>query len=314
METTKIFSCKYCTYTSNRKFNLNSHEINKHSKEILNETNKDNNATKMEHNVTDIENNVADIEHNVAELSEDTNAIKKFYCSKCSKEYLTIKHLNNHEEKCIGISILTCPKCMKTFTNRHSKSRHIKNNNCKAKSIIHARQPEIIINGNNNTINNNNTTNNNNTINNTYIINNYGSERLDYLSNDDMYKILTSSNSIPLYIEQKHFNKDFPENHNIMYDDKSKRCKIKENNKWKTINLSLMSTKLINDNSNSLLVYFNKNKEELNEKIHNEELYYFILNKLLLIKNKNDKEKYNTLYNLIKFIIENNTFTPQTVL
>jgi uncharacterized protein YfkK (UPF0435 family) len=71
-----------------------------------------------------------------------------------------------------------------------------------------------------------------------------------------------------------------------------------------------MSTKLINDSSNSLLVYFNKNKEELNSKIHNEELYYFILNKLLLIKNRNDKEKYNTLYNLIKFIIENNTFSP----
>ena len=294
METTKIFSCKYCTYTSNRKFNLNSHEINKHSKEILNETNN-------EH-----------LEENVPLNDKKIN-----YCSKCSKEYLTIKSLKKHEEKCIGINILTCPKCMLSFTTRQHKSDHIKRNNCKAKSIVHAIQPEIIINGTNVTVNNNTNTNTyNNTINNnnTFIINNYGSERLDYLSNEDMYKILTSTNSIPLYIEQKHFNKDFPENHNIMYDDKSKRCKIKENNKWKTINLSLMSTKLINDNSNSLLVYFNKNKEELNEKIHNEELYYFILNKLLLIKNKNDKEKYNTLYNLIKFIIENNTFSQLTVL
>ena len=299
METTKIFSCKYCTYTSNRKFNLNSHEINKHSKEILNETNNEH----LEENVPLIDNFVP------------LNDKKINYCSKCSKEYLTIKSLKKHEEKCIGINILTCPKCMLSFTTRQHKSDHIKRNNCKAKSIVHAIQPEIIINGTNVTVNNNTNTNTyNNTINNnnTFIINNYGSERLDYLSNEDMYKILTSTNSIPLYIEQKHFNKDFPENHNIMYDDKSKRCKIKENNKWKTINLSLISTKLINDNSNSLLVYFNKNKEELNEKIHNEELYYFILNKLLLIKNKNDKEKYNTLYNLIKFIIENNTFTPQT--
>ena len=77
--------------------------------------------------------------------------------------------------------------------------------------------------------------------------------------------------------------------------------------------MSLISTKLINDNSNSLLVYFNKNKDELNEKIKNEELYYYILNKLLLIKNKNDKEKYNTLYDLIKFIIENNAFVHNTV-
>ena len=310
MNYTKIFSCKYCIYTSNRKYNLNLHEINKHSKDILNEQNETQkdavqNVINFEENVT----NVTDFEQNVTESLEDNNT-KKFYCSKCSKEYLTQKHLNNHEEKCIGISILTCPKCMKTFSNRHSKSRHIKNNNCKAKSIMHANKPEIIINGNNNIINNNTT---NNTINNTFIINNYGSERLDYLSNEDMYNILISNNSIPLYIEQKHFNKDFPENHNIMYDDKSKRCKIKENDKWKTINLSLISTKLINDNSNSLLVYFNKNKDELNEKIKNEELYYYILNKLLLIKNKNDKEKYNTLYDLIKFIIENNAFVHNTV-
>ena len=188
----------------------------------------------------------------------------------------------------------------------------MKRDNCKAKSLVYAK-----INNINNISNITNNIDNsivNNTINNTYIINNYGNERLDYLSNEDMYKILTNINSIPLYIEKKHFNKDFPENHNIMYDDKSKRCKIKENNKWKTINLSLMSIKLINDNSNSLLVYFNKNKEELNKKIHNEELYYFILNKLLLIKNKNDKEKYNTLYNLIKFIIENNTFSSQNTI
>jgi hypothetical protein len=131
---------------------------------------------------------------------------------------------------------------MKEFSNRHNKSAHIKNNKCKAKSIIHATkqvndqtvQTIQHIETQNNTINN--ITNNNNT----YIINNYGNERIDYLSNEDMYNILISCNNIPLYIEQKHFNKDFPENHNIQYDDKLKRCKIKENDKWKTINLSLI--------------------------------------------------------------------------
>jgi hypothetical protein len=291
MENFKIYNCIYCNYNSNRKYNLNIHEINKHSKEILNEKNDKN------------------IECNFSDLG-NINIENK--CEKCYKILSTKYTLIKHMEKCNGFDKLTCCKCMKSFSSHQSKSNHMKRDNCKAKSLVYAK-----INNINNISNITNNIDNsivNNTINNTYIINNYGNERLDYLSNEDMYKILTNINSIPLYIEKKHFNKDFPENHNIMYDDKSKRCKIKENNKWKTINLSLMSIKLINDNSNSLLVYFNKNKEELNKKIHNEELYYFILNKLLLIKNKNDKEKYNTLYNLIKFIIENNTFSSQNTI
>ena len=76
------------------------------------------------------------------------------------------------------------------------------------KSIVYATNHNITNNITTNNITNNNTINNNN---NTFIINNYGSERLDYLSDEDMYTILTNSNNIPLYIEKKHFNKEFPE-------------------------------------------------------------------------------------------------------
>ena len=68
-----------------------------------------------------------------------------FNCKKCNKKYKTKKYLLNHEEKCNGLNILTCPKCMFTFSSKNSKSNHMKKNNCKAKSIIHA----------NNNINNN---------------------------------------------------------------------------------------------------------------------------------------------------------------
>jgi len=308
-----VYNCSFCNYTSNRKYNINRHEINKHSNEILN-NNTNNNAIQntviFKENTVKPKENTVKPEENTVKPKENTVIIEKppFFCSKCSKKYLTIKHLNNHEEKCLGIGILTCPKCMKTFADSSSKSHHIKRNNCKAKSIINASSPNIQNIITNNNINNSNNNNNNNTINNTFIINNYGNERIDYLSDDDMLKILNSNNSVSLFIEKKHFNKDFPENHNILYDEKLKRCKIKENDTWKTINLSRMSTKLINDNSSSLLSYFNKHDKELNEKIHNEEIYYFIINKLLSIYNKNDKEKYNTLFNLIKYIIENNTF------
>lgn len=41
---------------------------------------------------------------------------KNYNCKKCNKEYKTTKYLINHEEKCNGLNILTCSKCMITFT------------------------------------------------------------------------------------------------------------------------------------------------------------------------------------------------------
>ena len=35
-----------------------------------------------------------------------------------------------------GFTYTTCTRCMKTFANKHNKSRHIKMNNCKPRSIF----------------------------------------------------------------------------------------------------------------------------------------------------------------------------------
>ena len=201
---------------------------------------------------------------------------------------------------------------MISFTHRSNKNRHIKANKCKARSIMYARTPNMQNIGTQNNNNTNNNTHNEVSIadsvvnsNNTFIINNYGSERIDYLSEEDMFKILTSGeNTIPLYIERKHFNKDFPENQNIKYDSKSKRCKIKENDKWNNMDLSMVSTKLMKDNSSTLLTYFNDNKDVMYKKIHDDEVFDYILNKLINIKHKTDKEKYNTMFNIIKYLLE----------
>jgi hypothetical protein len=48
-----------------------------------------------------------------------------FNCYKCAKIYRTKKHLIEHEKKCNGLSILTCPKCMKTFSNNCNKNQPI---------------------------------------------------------------------------------------------------------------------------------------------------------------------------------------------
>ncbi len=154
-------------------------------------------------------------------------------CKKCNKKYLTKKHLDNHIKKCNGLNSLTCPRCMKHFSTHGAKSRHIKDNNCKPRSIIHA-------------------------TNNYFDINNYGLERTDYINIDNIIKELkiNETSIIPRYIELKHFNDDFPENRNIKYE-KNNDCLVKIDGKWKIRNLNNMAEILIIDISTELKEYVN---------------------------------------------------------
>ena len=272
------FFCEECEYTTNKKYNLIIHQNNNHFKK----------EQKIQN-----EENVMSNEENI------------FYCCKCNKKYKTKKFLINHEEKCNGISILTCPKCMFTFTTRGSKSAHIKKNNCKARSIIHLvnketdneNKPSLYINGNNNNNNNNN---------NNIIINNFGNERTDYITLDDMIQIFKcGDNIIPKYIELKHFNKEFPENHNIKYE-KNKGCLIKNDNRWSLTNLDILSNKLFDKNSYELINYYNNQKTDIEEKIKNIELLEFIYSRLNYLDLYLNKSLFNNIKNEIKNIIKYN--------
>ena len=75
--------------------------------------------------------------------------------------------------------------------------------------------------------------------------------------------MLTSGlNTIPLYIEKKHFDKEFPENNNITFTNENK-CKVMENNKWKERDIGTLYSKLIQDNSEVLLLYCDNNEMNL---------------------------------------------------
>ena len=280
-----IFSCEYCDFTTKRKYNLQRHQIALHISDMQNEK-------------KDIINEKKDIINDIQPINEYLN------CTKCSKIYKTKKSLINHEKNCIGINSLTCGKCMKEFTTYGNKSRHIKTNNCKAKSIIHSSNnnitPNINFNGNNN-INING--NNNNIINNNYI-NNFGSERTDYITYDDMYNIIRLSgvNVIPRYIEMKHFNKDFPENHNIKYE-KNNNCLIKKNGEWRITNIENLSKNLINKNSYEISNYYNNNKTKINNSISDIDLIEFIFKKFNYLDLCLDKKLYTNIKDEIKEII-----------
>ena len=162
-------------------------------------------------------------------------------CSKCNKFYKTKKSFINHEKSCNGLSILTCPKCMKIFSHINNKNKHIKINNCKAKSINHNIDDYI-----------------------DDYINDFGNERIDYLENfinKPDIKDLPIHKRLIKYIEYKYFNEEFPENKNVKY--KNNNCLIKEDGKWKPKHINNMIIDIIE--KNKLIIYTNEDNDDDNE-------------------------------------------------
>jgi len=144
-----------------------------------------------------------------------------------------------------------------------TKSEHIKNINSK-----------LII---NNYTNDFNTNLNNNYIINDKFINNFTFERIDYITIDEMIKIISNdeNNIIQTYINYKYFNNNFPENFNIKYTNDNKYL-IKKNNNWKETDIKYLIDILFEKNSLEIYNYYYNNKyeidniikQDLNEKIN----------------------------------------------
>jgi len=206
---------------------------------------------------------------------------KIFKCRKCNKTYKTNKYLIGHEEKCKGLNILTCPRCMKTFSSSGNKCKHIKNNNCKARSIYYAIKPDK---------------------------NDYGCERIDYITLEDMINILTKNgnNIIPKYIEIKYFNKDFPENNNIKYEKNN--YLIRKNGIWITTNMSYLLNDLIYKNGIEINKYLINNNNIIKEKIKNIEQLDYIYKRCNYLDLNTNKELHNNVKCEIKNIIKSNIY------
>ena len=299
-----IYKCHLCNYVSNRKYNLNRHHISKHN----NIKREDFELVENEKKVSPNEKKVSPCEKKVSPCENIDNI-----CIKCNKFYKTKKSLLEHEKKCKGIDELTCPTCMISFKSRYSKSKHIKRNNCKPRSIIYARTPnpnnidKIEKNIQNNIeqqTNNIETQNNIQTQNNIYI-NNYGNERLDYLNYEKMLEIFKKSYNIPtLLTKEIHFNENFPENNNIRYENE-KSVLIKKNDGFIYKNLTVLARELINNKSELMKKFAEENKDDICLKM-GIELYELIIENLidLLLLHKPDENYIKQVEN-IRDLIKN---------
>jgi hypothetical protein len=301
----KTHKCAFCLYCSKRRFDLKRHHNAKHRDKIF-----ENNESKqiVQNDIPNVQNDIPNVQNDIPKIQNDIPTT--FSCSKCNKIYKTLRHLKSHELKCKRVDNLTCPRCMISFTHRNNKNRHIKENKCKARSIIHARTPNIQNITNNNTTNNIQNAETIQNINNAnrIIINNFGSERIDHISDEDIMKILQSgTNTVPLYIKKKHFDKNFPENNNIKYSNDNK-CQVLEDNCWQEKDIGLLSTNLMKDNTEVLLMYCDDNKIQLLNEIKDFEKYEHIRNKLFIVYNKSDNQKYNAVLTKIKELIKSSEF------
>jgi hypothetical protein len=181
-------------------------------------------------------------------MNEKVNYTEKYRCKICDKDYASASSLCNHNKKfhvnenkkmfnnCSIISSnissnvqlcsnnvqfkksLICEHCNKIFKNRSTKSMHKKI--CK-KDIIEINKPipntTHQTNINNQQIINDNKQINNGTINNNHItINQIGKESVDCLPINDILKILSDGNNMPITcIKKLNFNKNIPENHSF---------------------------------------------------------------------------------------------------
>jgi hypothetical protein len=249
---------------------------------------------------------IEDIQEDIEEdIQEDVDAKQIIYCQKCYKQYTSARYLNEHEEKCNGMDSLTCQKCMTTFAHKQSKYNHLKRNTCKAKSKLHYQNPNIShVNSHNTTYNTNNTNNNN--CHNTYniTINDFGHERTDYITVDKLITILRSNNIIPNYIDCKHFNENFPENHNIKFENNV--CYVRKKDKWQPITMDKLSSSLLQTNTNELAKKYNNAKDIIEGIIQNVDIMEYIEKKFDYLDLMTNKNKYKEALDDIKCLIKSN--------
>ena len=106
---------------------------------------------------------------------------------------------------------------------------------------------------------------NNITVNNNIQLNNYGNENLDHITSDFLKKLIeTPYKSIPMLIENIHFNKKYPENKNVRITNKKLPfAEVFKDDGWKLCNKTEVVNEMVTTKSKILDSEFQELKETL---------------------------------------------------
>ena len=124
------FECPFCEYTSNRKYNLQSHINRKHNIEDVENVNlRASNVNVLQSNVNVLQSGADVLQSNVNVLQKDVNPNVN-----PEAEGPNVKFENNPIDKMTTRH--SCEICGKIFSTRQGKSRHKKNVNCKPPPVV----------------------------------------------------------------------------------------------------------------------------------------------------------------------------------
>ena len=199
-----VHKCNYCTYTSEKLYNIKRHTIRRHN--TIDDSGENEGApnaqmvAKITPNVVKITPNVVNSTPNV--VNGAPNVVKN-NCHQCGKAFVRKYNLDRHisSNRCKGANTLQCHICLTMFQNRFAKYYHIKKGTCSPPAKLEAAsettaepQKNItnITNNNNNNITNNNITNITNNTNNIDMSQNIHINYINYnTSNNDPIEFRT---------------------------------------------------------------------------------------------------------------------------
>jgi len=168
-----MYNCKNCSYSTNRRFNLQTHYKKLKSctsiipppvitkpimieKTTFNCTNCNYSTNRMANLQTHYERKnkcqplveiIVPPDKQKVEFIVNSNPCKldiPNQCKLCDKILSSSYCLKQHEKICNGLHILQCPTCLKKFKSRTGKYAHIKHVDCKAKLEKKNSNPEIL--------------------------------------------------------------------------------------------------------------------------------------------------------------------------
>jgi hypothetical protein len=207
-----LYECELCLFNSNIKTHYNRHlNTKKHQHNSVKS------LTSMVKTQKDPEKTQKDPEKTQKEPVKSQSSSDDTHCSFCHTLFSTYAHKRRHE----------LHRCKE---NKNIKDKLLNEKNKRIKKLEKT-VDKLIDKAGNTTINNIQSTQNNQQ---NIKLNNYGSEDLSHIT--DFFKTQLLSlpyGMIPKMIEAVHFNKDKPENKNILFPNKKEnRIKIFSGDKW----------------------------------------------------------------------------------
>jgi len=224
----------------------------------------------------------------------------EYKCEKCKKifnhKHNYIRHLNK-KNVCTNFNNCVCAKCGKVYKHSSSLVRHKKN--CKGKKKK-CNNVQTVVNNNQTIVNN--ITNIN--ITNNFKLVKFGEENINILTDEIYEKIINKGfKSLTEYIENVHFNKEYPEYHNIYVANlRDEFVLIYTGEAWEIRNEEDIIDKYINYKIDHIENKF----DELIEKLPQKAIKKF----QKFLEEKDDDKTINQMKRDLKLLLYNKRYLP----